>query len=66
MARRSRAFMASEQVSELYCDEVLAGDGSILQVDRVLSVSALTETEAAAVYARVYNQTLPEVDPHGG
>ena len=40
--------MASELASELYVDEVLAGDGSILQVDRIGSVSALDEDEDAS------------------
>ncbi len=40
-------FLDSEVASELYVDEVLAGDGSVLYVDRVPSVSALPEAEAA-------------------
>ena len=43
----SELFMASELASELYCDELLAGDGSSLYVDSVCSVSALAEAEAA-------------------
>ena len=39
-------FMASELASELYCDEVLAGDGSILHLDRVRRVTAVTPPES--------------------
>ncbi len=38
--RVSEQFMSSEKASELYCDEVLAGDGSFVHVDRSGSVSA--------------------------
>ncbi len=41
-------FMDSELASELYCDEVLAGDGRILHLDAIRSVSAMPEAEAAA------------------
>ncbi len=31
----------SEEASELYCDEILAGDGTLLHIDSVRSVSGL-------------------------
>ena len=41
-------FLRSELAAELYCDEVLAGDGSPLYVDRVLSMGALSRADADA------------------
>jgi len=38
-------FMASELASELYVDEVLAGDGSLLHVDTIGSVRGLRRDE---------------------
>ena len=37
--------MASELASEAFCDEVLAGDGSLLQIDNLGSVSAMHRAE---------------------
>ena len=37
----SPAFMASEAASELYCDEVLTGEGFPVRLDKVGSVSGL-------------------------
>ncbi len=37
----SAQFMSSERASELYVDEVLAGDGSLLHVDKSVRVTAL-------------------------
>ena len=51
-------FLASELVSELYCDEVLAGDGSLLQIDSPFSVSALAEAEAADRFSVTQRERL--------
>jgi len=37
-------FMASELASELYVDEVLTGDGSLITIDSPVSVSGLDRT----------------------
>ncbi len=37
----SAQFMASEKAAELYVDEVLAGDGSLLHIDSTVRVTAL-------------------------
>ena len=58
-------FMASELASELYVDELLAGDGRILQVDNLLSMSALAEAEARASAGNLHLDRLSEGDPHG-
>jgi len=42
------AYLRSEVAAEDYCDERVDGSGRPLHLDRVLSMSALTETEAAA------------------
>ncbi len=54
----------SELASELYCDEVLDGQGQFLYLDRVVSVSALDEDEATAFYG-VQMEMFSEGDPHG-
>ena len=51
-------FLASELASELYCDEVLAGDGSLLQIDSPLSVSALAEAEAGDRFSITQRERL--------
>jgi len=59
-------FMASELASELYVDDVLAGDGRIVQVDRVSRVTALTEAEAADRFYGIQGEMyFSEGDPHG-
>ena len=41
-AAAADAFMNSERASELYCDEVLTGDGFLVRFDKHGSVSGLT------------------------
>ncbi len=43
------AFMNSELVSELYCDGVLTGDGRVVRLDRIGSVSGLTRLDIPEV-----------------
>ncbi len=62
---RSPRFLASELASELYVDGVVDGEGRLCYVDRVVSVSALPETEADAFYGVQMELPFSEGDPHG-
>jgi len=53
----------SEEASLLYCDEVLAGDGTFLHVDKVRSVSGLVLVRA--VLSTILKKIRPKGDPHG-
>ncbi len=52
----------SEIAAEMYCDEVLAGDGSWLHVDRVRSVSGLVLVRSITP---IPEMTRPKGVPHG-
>ena len=45
-----RCFVASEEAAVAYIDEMVDGDGQLEYVDKVGSVSALTETETDYTY----------------
>ena len=49
MADRRAPSIDSEEASLLYCDEILAGDGTFLHLDEDGSVSALAEAETGFV-----------------
>ncbi len=49
-------FIETELAAELYCDEVVDGSGKFQYLDRVVSVSAVTETG---------NPSVPELDQKG-
>jgi len=56
----------SEEASLLYCDEVLAGDGTFLHIDRVDSVSGLVLVRGITPIPEwIQRHTRPEGDPHG-
>ena len=38
-------FLASEMASEMYCDEIVDGDGRLQYLDSVVSVSALVDED---------------------
>jgi len=59
-----RCFVASEEAAVAYVDEKVDGDGHLLYIDKVGSVSALVEDEDG--YVLNHNELfLEEVDPHG-
>ena len=53
----------SEEASLLYCDEVLAGDGTFLHLDGLVSVRGLDRTETDFVH--IFEVTLPKGVHHG-
>ena len=63
---RDSRFLESELASELYVDEVLAGDGSLLHIDSKGSVSALVGLGRTGP-KRVLEPypVRPTGDPHG-
>ena len=63
----SPAFMASEAASELYCDEVLTGEGFPVRLDRYGSVSGLIRFDSATGPQLVHISELlrPKGAPHG-
>jgi len=61
----SAAYLESEGAAEDYVDEKVDGAGFPLKVDRVLSVSALPETETVPWECDLMDVTFSEGDPHG-
>ena len=59
------AFMDSERVSELYCDEVLTGDGRLIRLDLPSSVSGLIRFGLLWGLMPVPDIIPPKEDPHG-
>jgi len=57
-----RCFVASEEAAVAYVDETVDGEGHLLYVDKVGSVSALVEVEDG--YVPDHNKLFEE-DPHG-
>ena len=47
---RLASYLRSEQAAEDYCNELVDGGGRPLHLDRVLSMSALPESEADVVH----------------
>ena len=58
-------FMASELASELYVDEVLTGDGSLVILDKHGSMGAMAEAETRAMIANQIMDQFSKGDPHG-
>ncbi len=52
----SRAYLASERAAEDYCDEVVDGEGRLLYVDKVGSVSGAIEIENDCEYVPDHNK----------
>ena len=63
--RSGGLFLDSEEASELYVDEVLDGSGRFQYLDRVVSMSALAEAEAADRFYGVQMDMFSAGDPHG-
>jgi len=64
--RVSSQFLSSEKASELYCDEVLTGDGHFVTLDRSGSVSGPIrfDLESSLAVRRIKNNLLKGV--HNG
>ena len=57
--------MGSEKASELYCNEVLAGDGEILEVDVMGSMRGMSRDRDFCVQHGYKITMFSEGDPHG-
>jgi len=55
----------SEMAAELYCDEVLTGDGHLIRLDRYRSVSGLVLVRDTLAQMADKVKVRPEGGPHG-
>ena len=64
-SRVSVQFMESELASELYCDEVLTGDGHFVRLDIPGSVSGLIRFDSRWDCELNQLEIFPKESPHG-
>ncbi len=60
-----RCFVASEEAAVAYIDEMVDGDGHLEYLDKVGSVSALSEAEADYAYDPTHIELNQGLIPHG-
>jgi len=60
-----RCFVASEEAAVAYIDELVDGDGQLVYVDKVGSVSALVEVEEDFAYDPNHNELNRRLIHHG-
>jgi len=60
-----RCFVASEEAAVAYIDEMVDGDGQLVYVDKVGSVSALVEVEEDFAYDPNHNELNRRLIHHG-
>jgi len=65
VSRVSVAFMETELASELYCDEVLTGDGRFVILDNQVSVSGMIRFDSRYDCEINQLQFFPKESPHG-
>ena len=63
--RVSAQFLQTELAAEMYCDEVLTGDGHFVSLDIPGSVSGLIRSDLARDLRTITQILLPKEGPHG-
>ena len=58
-------YLSSERAAVDYCNEVVDGEGRLLQVDILVSVRGLIEIENDYAYVPDHNELFLGEDPHG-